>query len=459
MKIVICGGGLVGSAIASHLCEEQNDVTVIDDSAENIQRITDQYDVHGVVGVASHPDRLAEAGVGDAELLIAVTESDEVNMVACQVSHTIFNTPVKIARIRSKAYLDPVFSALYSAENLPIDHIISPEAEVSASISNQLRVPGAFDVQHLCDGKMNLVGVLCTENNPILGTSLRHLTSLFPDLSLTILAIIREGKVILPRSGIEAMQTGDRVYFVCDSSHLNRAMASFGHDEGEARSVVIAGGGSIGLMLSREIELNFQNTNSQIIELDAGRAKALAEELQGTSIINGDTLDGAILREAGVHKTETFVSVTEDDEVNILSALLAKRTGAQHAVALVNIPGFISLVGTLGVDAVINPSQITVSSILEHVRRGRIRDVHPIVEDLGEVLEAEALPSSLLVGKPLRTAKIPKGLAIGGVYRDGNVIPVRGDTIIEAGDTVIIFVARGKVGEVEKLLSVRLDFF
>ena len=189
MKIVICGGGLVGSAIASHLCEEQNDVTVIDDSAENIQRITDQYDVHGVVGVASHPDRLAEAGVGDAELLIAVTESDEVNMVACQVSHTIFNTPVKIARIRSNAYLDPVFSALYSAENLPIDHIISPEAEVSASISNQLRVPGAFDVQHLCDGKMNLVGVLCTENNPILGTSLRHLTSLFPDLSVTILAL------------------------------------------------------------------------------------------------------------------------------------------------------------------------------------------------------------------------------------------------------------------------------
>ena len=215
--------------------------------------------------------------------------------------------------------------------------------------------------------------------------------------------------------------------------------------------------------ISNKIELikklNFQNTHSQIIELDAGRAKVLAEELQGTSIINGDTLDGAILREAGVHKTETFVSVTEDDEVNILSALLAKRTGAQHAVALVNIPGFISLVGTLGVDAVINPSQITVSSILEYVRRGRIRDVHPIVEDLGEVLEAEALPSSLLVGKPLRTAKIPKGLAIGGVYRDGNVIAVRGDTIIEAGDTVIIFVARGKVAQVEKLLSVRLDFF
>jgi trk system potassium uptake protein TrkA len=459
MKIVICGAGLVGSAIARHLSEEQNDVTVIDASQENIQRITDQYDVRGVVGVASHPDRLAEAGVRDAELLIAVTESDEVNMVACQVAHTIFNTPVKIARIRANAYLDPSFSSLYSPENLPIDHIISPEAEVSSAISNQLRVPGAFDVQNLCDGKMNLVGVQCTENSPILGTSLRHLTSLFPDLSLTILAIIRDGKVILPRSGVEAMQTGDRVYFVCDSTHLDRAMASFGHEEGEARSVVIAGGGSIGLMLSREIEKNFQNTNNQIIELDNSRAKSLAEELQGTCIINGDALDGAILREAGVHKTETFVAVTEDDEVNILSALLAKRTGAKHAVALVNIPGFIPLVGTLGVDAVINPSQITVSSILEYVRRGRIRDVHPIVEDLGEVLEAEALPSSLLVGKPLRAAKIPKGISIGGVYRDDKAIAVRGDTVIEAGDTVIIFVVRGKIAQVEKLLSVRLDFF
>ena len=459
MKIVICGAGLVGSAIARHLSEEQNDVTVIDASVENIQRITDQFDVHGVVGVASHPHRLAEAGVQDAELLIAVTESDEVNMVACQVSHTIFNTPVKIARIRSNAYLDPSYGGLYGAENLPIDHIISPEAEVSASISNQLRVPGAFDVKNLCDGNMNLVGVRCTDTCPTLGTSLRNLTGLFPDLKMTILAIIRDGAVILPRSGEESMQVGDRVYFVCDSAHLDRAMASFGHEESAARSVVIAGGGSIGLMLSREIETHFANTASQIIELKPERARALAQELADTGVINGDALDGAILREAGVHQTETFVAVTEDDEVNILSALLAKRTGAKHAVALVNVPGFIPLVSTLGVDAVINPSQITVSSILEHVRRGRIRDVHPIIEDLGEVLEAEALSSSLLVGKPLRNAKIPKGIAIGGVYRDGVAMPVRGDTVIEAGDTVIIFVSRGRIAQVEKLLSVRLDFF
>ena len=459
MKIVICGAGLVGSAIASHLSEEHNDVTVVDASQENIQRLTDQVDVHGVVGVASHPDRLAEAGVGDAELLIAVTDSDEINMVACQVSHTIFNTPVKIARIRSQAYLNPLYGDLYAPDDMPIDHIISPEREVSAAVSNQLRVPGAFDVKDMCDGKMSLVGVLLTDDSPIRDVSLRHLTNLFPDLLITVLAIIRDGKVVIPRSGNESMQTGDRVYFVCDATHLHRAMASFGHEEPEARSVVIAGGGSIGQMLAREIGSNFENTAVQIIELDASRARTLAEELQNTGIINGDALDSAILREAGVHNTETFVSVTEDDEVNILSALLAKRTGAKHAVALVNIPGFIPLVGTLGVDAVINPSQITVSSILEHVRRGRIRDVHPVIEDLGEVLEAEALPSSLLVGKSLRLAKIPKGIAVGGVLRDGRVIAARGDTVIESGDTVVIFAARGKITQVEKLLSVRLDIF
>ena len=459
MKIVICGAGLVGIAIASHLSEEHNDVTVVDASQENIQRLTDQVDVHGVVGVASHPDRLAEAGVGDAELLIAVTDSDEINMVACQVSHTIFNTPVKIARIRSQAYLNPLYGDLYAPDDMPIDHIISPEREVSAAVSNQLRVPGAFDVKDMCDGKMSLVGVLLTDDSPIRDVSLRHLTNLFPDLLITVLAIIRDGKVVIPRSGNESMQTGDRVYFVCDATHLHRAMASFGHEEPEARSVVIAGGGSIGQMLAREIGSNFENTAVQIIELHASRARTLAEELQNTGIINGDALDSAILREAGVHNTETFVSVTEDDEVNILSALLAKRTGAKHAVALVNIPGFIPLVGTLGVDAVINPSQITVSSILEHVRRGRIRDVHPVIEDLGEVLEAEALPSSLLVGKSLRLAKIPKGIAVGGVLRDGRVIAARGDTVIESGDTVVIFAARGKITQVEKLLSVRLDIF
>lgn len=459
MKIVICGAGLVGAGIASHLVEEHNDVTVVDASEEKIQRVTDQVDVHGVVGMASYPDILAEAGARDAELLIAVTESDEVNMVACQVAHTIFNTPVKIARIRHQSYLNPIYGDLYSPDQLPIDHIISPEAEVSAGVSNQLRVPGAFDVKDMCGGKMNLVGVLCTEESPILATPIRHLTNLFPDLVITILTIIRDGQVVVPRDGNEIMLAGDRVYFVCDATHLDRAMASFGHEEPEARSVVIAGGGAIGQMLAREIETNFSNTQVHLIERNQTRARALAESLRSTSIFSGDALDGSILAEAGVHTTETFVSVTDDDEVNILSALLAKRNGAKHAVALVNIPGFIPLVSALGVDAVINPSQITVSSILEHVRRGRIRDVHPIIEDLGEVLEAEALPSSLLIGKALRDAKIPKGVVIGGVLRNERVIPARGDTVIEAGDTVVIFSARGKIPQVEKLLSVSLDFF
>ena len=459
MKIVICGAGLVGAGIAAYLAEEHNDVTVVDASVEKIQRVTDQVDVHGVVGTASYPDILSEAGARDAELLIAVTESDEVNMVACQVAHTIFNTPVKIARIRHQPYLDPIYGDLYSPDQLPIDHIISPEAEVSAAVGNQIRVPGAFDVKDMCAGRMNLVGVQCTDESPILDTPIRHLTNLFPDLSMTILAIIRDGKLTLPRDGAEMMAAGDRVYFVCDSAHLSRAMATFAHEESEARSVIIAGGGAIGQMLAIRIEANFENTQVQIIEKNPARAHTLAEGLRGSGVLNGDALDSGILAEAGVHATETFVSVTDDDEVNILSALLAKRNGAMHAVALVNTPSFIPLVSALGVDAVINPSQITVSSILEHVRRGKIRDVHPVVEDLGEVIEAEALPSSLLVGKSLRQAKIPKGVAIGGIMRGDEVMAVRGDTVIEAGDTVAIFAARGRIPIVEKLLSVRLDFF
>ena len=330
---------------------------------------------------------------------------------------------------------------------------------MSSAVSNQLRVPGAFDVKDMCGGRMNLVGVQCSEVSPIIDTPIRHLTNLYPDLSMTILAVIRDGKLTLPRDGAEMMKPGDRVYFVCDSEHLDRAMATFAHEEHEARSVLIAGGGAIGQMLATEIETNFQNTKVQLIERNAARAHFLAENLRETRIFNGDALDSSILAEADVGTTETFVAVTDDDEVNILSALLAKRNGAAHAVALVNIPGFIPLVAALGVDAVINPSQITVSSILEHVRRGRIRDVHAVVEDLGEVIEAEALPSSQLVGKSLREAKVPKGVAIGGILRNDKVIPARGDTVIEAGDTVAIFAARGKIPQVEKLLSVRLDFF
>lgn len=453
MKIVICGAGIVGSAIARHLAAEQNDVTVIDADPDKIQRIIEVADVGAVTGVASHPDMLEQAGMADAKLLIAVTESDEINMVACQVAYTIFQTPTRIARIRSRAYLDPGVKSLYGPEHLPIDHIISPEVEVSAAAARQLQLPGAFDVKDMVKGKIRLIGVLCRENCPILATPIRHLTSLFPGLSMTIIAIIRGNEVIVPRDGTDMMQPEDRVYFVCDAEHTERAMASFGHTEKEAHSVVIAGGGNIGSLLAQDIEANSSNTVCHVIEKDKGQARLIAEKLQQTAVTCGNSLEADILTEAGVGGTDTFVAVSNDDEVNILSALLAKRMGARHTVALVNMPQFVPLISALGVDAVINPPMITVSSILEHVRRGRILDVHSVVEELGEVLEAEALPTSPLVGMPLRKARIPKGVAIGAILRLDEVIPARGDTVVEAGDHLVLFAAQGKAARAEAILS------
>jgi len=459
MKIVICGAGLVGNAIARHLSAEGNDVTVIDHDADRLQRLVDIADVSAVEGVASHPNILRQAGMADAELLIAVTEYDEINMVACQVAHTIFETPAKIARLRSRAYLEPEIKHLYSPENLPIDHIISPEIEVSQAAGRQLSLPGAFDMKDMANGKIRLVGVVCHENCPILATPLRHLTDLFPGLAMTIVAILRGSEVIVPRNGQDMLQAGDRVYFVCDTEQTQRAMASFGYGDEVVHNVVIAGGGNIGMLLAQDIEARFEGTVCHIIEKDKAQARFLAEHLQRTSVTCGNSLDGDILKEAGVASTETFVAVSDDDQVNILSALLAKRMGAMHSVALVNMPGFVPLISTLGVDAVINPPQITVSSILEHIRRGRIVDVHSVVEGLGEVLEAVTLPGSALVGRPLRDSRIPKGVSIGAILREDQVIAARGDTVIEEGDHVILFARHGRAGRAEAILSDSSEYF
>lgn len=459
MRIVICGAGLVGSAIASHLAAEQNDVTVIDADADKIQRVVEHADVRGVVGMASHPNILTEAGLNNAELLIAVTESDEVNMVACQVAHTIFETPMRIARIRSWAYLNPDFRDLYGPGHMPIDHIISPEQEVSSTVERQLRLPGAFDVKDMADGKVQLIGVLAKSNCPILSTPIRHLTGLFPELTLTIVAIVRGSQVIVPRDGREELQEGDKIYFVCDKNHTQRAMAAFGHTESEAQTAVIAGGGNIGMLLARKMTAGKSNAAATIIEIDKQQARTIAERLTNITVVNGDALDGDILEEAGVGSAATFVAISNDDEVNVLSALLAKRLGVAHTVALVNNPGFVPLMSTLGIDAVVNPPQITVSSILEHVRRGRIRDVHSVLEGHGEVLEAEVLPTSSLVGTALRNARIPKGLAIGAIIRKGDVIAPRGETVINANDLIILFAKQGRAGKAETLLSGNANYF
>jgi trk system potassium uptake protein len=458
MKVVICGAGQVGTSIAQHLASENNDVTVIDQDATLVRKIGETLDVRSIQGLASQPNILQQAGASEADMLIAVTFSDEVNMVACQVGHSLFDIPTKIARIRQQEYLKPIWGDLYSRDNMPIDVIISPEREVARAIGRRLQVPGAFDVVPMGEGQVRVVGVRCDDDCPIIHTPMRQLTQLFPDLNIVVVGIIRNDKGIVPKSD-DQMLPGDHVYFVCDAAHLARAMAAFGHEEAEGRSVIIAGGGNIGLTLAEEIEADHAGVRAKVIEFDKERAKYVAQSLDHTMVLNGNVLDPEILEEANVAETETFVAVSNDDEVNIIGSLLAKRAGAKRTVALINKNSYGQLITTLGIDAVVNPRVITVSSILQHVRRGRIRGIYSVREDFGEVIEAEALETSPLVGKPLRDAKLPGGVIIGAVLRDGKVIVPRGDTIINAHDRVVLFATYEAVKKVEKLFSVRLDFF
>ena len=332
MKVVICGAGQVGTSIARHLAGENNDVTVIDQDATLIQKISDTLDVRAIAGHASHPGILEQAGVADSDMLIAVTYSDEVNMVACQVGHSLFDVPTKIARVRNQSYLQPTWSDLFSREHMPIDVIISPEREVARAIGRRLQVPGALDVVPMADGRIRVVGVRCEESTPIVSTPLRQLTSLFHDLAITIIGILRDERAIVPKPE-DQMLPGDDVYFVCDSKHLTRALASFGHEEREARSVLIAGGGNIGQTLAEEIEREHPGVKAKIIEYNRERAREVAQTLGNVMVINGDVLDPDILDEANIQQTETFVAVSNDDEVNILSSLLAKRSGCGRTVS------------------------------------------------------------------------------------------------------------------------------
>jgi trk/ktr system potassium uptake protein len=458
MKIFICGAGQVGFNIARHLTMEGNDVVVIDTSPDLIRRINDNLDAQGVVGHASRPDVLERAGIADADMIIAVTHTDEVNMVACQVAHSLFEVPIKIARVRQQSYLDPAWSNLFSREHLPIDVIISPEVEVARAIVRRLKVPGSFETIPLADDKVRLLGVRCDMHCPLINTPIKQLTQLFPELNIVIVGLLRNDQPVR-LSGEDELRIGDDVYFVVETAQVTRAMAAFGYEEPEARRILICGGGNIALLLAQEIEAAEAGISIKIIEADAERAATVASMLSGTIVLHGDVLDPEILEEANVASTDTVVAVTDDDETNILASLLAKRHGAHRAITLLNKSTYEPLTTMLGIDVVVSPRNITASTILQHVRRGRIHAVHTIREGFGELIEAEALETSSLVGAPLRDINLPAGVMIGAIVRDGQVISPRGNTVVQNKDRVVLFATADVVRKVEKLFSVRLEYF
>ncbi len=458
MKIIVCGAGQVGSSIARHLAGENNDVTVVDQSPELIRNLSDSHEVQGVVGFASHPGVLEKAGAADADMVVAVTYHDEVNMVACQVAHSLFKVPTKIARIRGQDYLEPIWADLFSRDHMPIDVIISPETEVARAIGRRVQIPGAFDSIPLADDRVRVRGVRCGEECPVINTPLRQLTGLFPDLNILVVGIIRKDQLIVPNAN-EQMLAGDEVYFVVDSSQVSRAMMAFGHEEVEARRTIIIGGGNIGLYLATLIEENFPGMNVKLIELDEKRANMAEQTLKKSVVLCGDALDPDILDEANVAHTETVVAVTNEDEVNILSSLLAKRHGAKRIITLINNITYRPLITDLGIDVVVTPKAITVSTILQHVRRGRIRSVHSLGDGMGEIIELEALETSPLVGQKLKDIELPLGVIVGAIMREDEVLVPSGSTVIKGNDLVVLFAAAEVVKKVEKMFSVRLEYF
>lgn len=460
MQIIICGAGQVGASIARYLAQEGNDVTVIDTEEEVVTQIGASMDVRAILGHAAYPDVLERAGARDANMLIAVTSSDEVNMIACQIGHSIFEVPTKIARVRNQSYLDPVYADFYSRQHMPIDVIISPEVEVAHAILRRLEVPGAFDMMILGGGLVRLVGVILGEECPVLNTPLRQLTTLFPDLaqSIKIMAIIRDNEAFIPR-GDDQLHIGDQVYFIADAPHVARAMVSAGHEERQAARILILGGGNIGFFLAQELEKHYPDIVLRVVESDRKRAEHIAQQLMRATVIHGDALDPKIQEEAHVATTQTVVSVTHSDENNLLASLLAKISGAERTVALINNRSFYNLIGTLGIDTVVNPRASTISSILQHVRRGSIRAAYSLREGFAEVLEGEALETSQLTHKRIRDLDFPKGAIIGALIREGEVIIPHPETVIETGDRVIILAEIDEIKKVEKLFSVSLEYF
>lgn len=458
MKVVICGAGQVGYGIAERLSAEANDVSVIDNSPRLIRSITEMLDVRGFVGHGAHPDILAEAGADQADMIVAVTLHDEVNMVACQVAHSLFNIPIKVARVRAQSYLQPHWQNLFSRDHLPIDVIISPEVEVGETVLRRLAMPGAYDTVSFADDMVVVAGVHCDENCPVVDTPLHQLTELFPDLKATVIGIQREDLFFIPTSG-DSILLGDIAYFAADRDQVRRTLGIFGHEEVEASRVVIVGGGNIGAYVATKLEARQPNARIKIIESSRERAVAIADALRRTVVLHGSALDENLLREADIAEADTIVAVTNSDEVNILGCVMAQRLGAVRSLCLINNRGYPDLTRSLGISAFINPRQVTVSKILQHVRRGRIRGVHSIQNGAAEIIEAEALETSPLVGKPLRELDILHGVRIGAIYRDGAVVIPRGDTQIQPHDRVIMSALADERRKVEQMFRVSLDFF
>jgi trk system potassium uptake protein TrkA len=456
MKIIILGAGQVGSSLAGNLASESNDITVVDANADSLRELKDRLDIRTVVGHGSHPDVLKSAGAQDAEMLIAVTNSDETNMIACQVAYTLFHTPTKIARVRESEYL--AHPDLFGPETLPVDVLISPEELVTRYIESLIENPGALQVLDFADGKVQLVGVRAYYGGPLVGHELKALAEHIPKHETRVAAIFRKDRAIIPE-GNTIIEPDDEVFFIAAKKNIRPIMSELRRLDNPYRRIIIAGGGNIGKRLAETLEPNYR---VKIIEQNQSRAEYLAENLGGSIVLMGDAADEDMLLDEDIENTDVFCALTNDDEANILSAMLAKRLGARKVMSLINRPSYVELVESGVIDIAISPQQVTIGTLLTHIRRGDIVSVHSLRRGAAEAIEAIAhgdAKSSKVVGRKVEEIKLPPGTTIGAVVRGDEVIMAHHDTVIQAEDHVILFLVNKKyILDVERLFQVGITF-
>ena len=460
MNIIICGAGRVGFTIAKLLSEQGHSITVIDLSSEDIQKISDTLDVKVIVGKATYPSILEKANASEADMIIAVTRNDEINMLICQIAFSIFKVPKKIARIRSQDYLNPKFTNVYNKENLPIDVIISPEIEIAKSIQQKLEAPGALDSVPFAENKIRLLEILIKENCSLINVKLNEITKKYPKLDANIIGIIRDNKFIIPKKN-DTIEDEDKIYVIINSSQMAETLDAFGHNENISKKILIIGGGNIGYNLAKNLEESLDSSRVKIIEKDKLRAEFLANELNNTIVINGNGLDEEILSEANLEEAETVLALTNDDEDNLMVSVLVEKFNRDNStvkdkrtMALINKPNYSLLQNSLKIDDFIDPRMSTVSSILKHVHKGTIETAYTILNGEYEVIEADIIETSELINQNLKDSNLPEEIRIGAVLRNGKIIIPRSSFIFQKKDTVVFLAKKDAISIVENLFRI-----
>ena len=457
MHVLICGAGRVGQGIARRLAREKHEITIIDESADLVDQVSIELDVRGIVGHAAHPDVLKRARAADCEMIIAVTHFDEINMVICQIAHTLFSVPFKIARVRDRSYLEPAWKNIFSREGLPIDMVISPEAEVGDAILQRFRTPGTIMSANFAGGQIKLLGFELRADNPLIDVAVDQFKGLFPDLSARIIGIGRGDAIHAPR-GKDVLKPGDRAYIAVFDAHASRLTSIFNTEQSRLDHVVIVGGGNVGLHVAKMLEKE-SHIRVRLIERDSERANKAVADVKRSIVIQGDGLNPDILAEGGVDRADFVIAITDDDKANLLISNLAKRAGAKRALALINSPELAGLASDMRVDTVLDPRALTVSQILMRMRRGRILNLQSLEDGMAEVAEGITLETSSLIGKPLGYDDLPEGMTAAAVVRGNQVIMADEDVIVRPEDHLIVFYEAEMVRTVEKFFRVNPDYF